>query len=303
MDFSLWWQIPVRWWLTFWDRALDQISLEWESIPGAKWNFAFVRVFRILPHQGSPEFWVREGVKWLLWSSASLFLSGGRERQIWSSYSQGSCYRDLWVDVGGSDIGKSKNGFLNSYMCACMFIYGYMQCSWEHRLTYTHVPRVLFFRMHLPDILRWGPALGLIEPAARCGWPARPRELPVPASPAHWVHACITPRLLLIWVLGRWIQGFTLVWQACYPTVSHPSSPGLGFEFKWACVSLRAPGSRQSPWNTTGYLNGFVQDFISPLPPWLSSNSTCHVLGEAQYTCSEWKVELTTKPRWFLIYG
>lgn len=64
-------------------------------------------------------------------------------------------------------------------------------------------PCVLFFRMHLPDNLRWGPALGLIEPAAKCGWPARPRELPVPVSPAHWVHACITPRLLLIWVLGR----------------------------------------------------------------------------------------------------
>lgn len=207
----------------------------------------------------------------------------------------------------GAISARAKNGFLNSYMCACMFIYGYMQCSWEHRLTCTHAfgSKRSILCVVLQNAPTWYFDMGFCTGPhrARCGWPARPRELPVPASPAHWVHTCITPRFRLIWVLGRWIQGFTLVWQAHYPTVSHPSSPGLGFKIKWACVSLRAPGSRQSPWTTTGYLNGFVQDFISPLPPWLSSNSTCHVLGEAQYTCSEWEVELTTKPRWFLIYG
>lgn len=138
-------------------------------------------------------------------------------------------------------------------------------------------PCVLFFRIHLPCILRWGPALGLIEPAAKFGWPVRPGELPVPAAPAYWLHACTTPHLPFMWVLGCWIQGLRLVQQARYPTASHPSSPGLGFGFKWACMCLSTPGSRQPPWNITGYLNGCAQGFISPLPPWLSSKYTCHV--------------------------
>lgn len=170
------------------------------------------------------------------------------------------------------------------------------ECIWKQEVN-------LVCCSYLPCILRWSPALSLTEPAAKFGWPVRPGELPVPASPAHWLRACIPPHLPFMWVLGCWIQGPRLVQQACYPTASHPSSPGLGFEFKWACMSLSTPGSRQPPWNITGYLNGHAQDFISPLPPWLSSKYTRHVLGEAQSTCSEWEVELMTRPRWFLLYG
>lgn len=154
--------------------------------------------------------------------------------------------------VESSNIGKSKNGFLNKYVRVCMFIYACMHCIWEHRLTCTHSFRskrsALCFVLQNPPALYsgWGPASGLVEPLL--GHPVRPGELPVSVSLAHWLHACTTTHLIFLWVLGHWLQGLKLGQQACYQ-LSHPSCPGLGFEIREAC---------QSPWNIRGYLSGWV---------------------------------------------
>lgn len=98
--------------------------------------------------------------------------------------------------------------------------------------------------------------------ATKLGWPVSLRELSVAVSLAHWLHSaplhawylygfwgieskapCLCSRLLTNWAILL-AQGWLL-------------------SLREASMSPSTCGSRYSPWNITGYLNGWVQDFIS----------------------------------------